>query len=157
MPPMDLESFLGARFPRSTDKPTATTRRFYLWRGKRWALFAHHIVKSDAPGFHTHPWDGISILFGTYVETRLKSGPKGGSNDASRRRLTHARWLVNFIAADVPHRIDIERPLWTLFLHFNRRNAWAIFDEHGNRLATEPWRGPNVASFDERATTEAIP
>jgi hypothetical protein len=127
----NLETLLG-RFFRASKEKESPVRRFYLWKGQHWALFAHHILRSDSANqYHTHPWDGVSVIFGRYREQIL------GKPQVFRMG-------VNLIRASQPHRIDIARPVWTLFFHFKRKSAWGIYDNNGNIIAADPWRGPDA-------------
>ncbi len=104
--------------------------RYYLLSFLGYGLFLHRIKQSDPPNaLHSHPWNGISLHIGTYIEHRLGQEPK------------LKRW-VNFIRGNIPHRVElVNGPLWTLFLHGRRYNKWGVFDLLGNLLEEEPWRG----------------
>lgn len=118
--------------------------RYYVHRGGddgRWGLFIHRIVKSDDKGvFHNHPWDGVAFVFGSYLEETPTSTP---------RRV----WLLNKIGNRRSHRVEIRKPVWTIFLHFRRKDGgrWWFHDRAGNRIdgkgeghAENPWRGPDL-------------
>lgn len=107
------------------------THRYYVLRGERASLFVHRIVESDKPGvYHTHPWEGLSFHIRPYIEETA-----GGRH---RRRFLHR------IHGQIPHRVEVDRPVWTLFLHGRRRYTWGYFDSSGNPLTqTDPWRGPD--------------
>lgn len=113
--------------------------RFYVRRAGDgcWGLFVHRIVRSDKKGvFHTHPWDGMALVLGSYVEEAPDSPPR-------RVRFFNRIWHRR------PHRVDIDRPVWTLFLHFRRQGDWWFSDRSGQRLevngeTVSPWRGPDT-------------
>ncbi len=91
--------------------------RFYLLPHVK----LHYIHSSDAD-FHTHPWDGISIIFG-YREEHCPGKPV-------------TRCFINRVYAFKPHKVTIIRPVWTLFIHWRRVNEnWYYGSEHA------PWQG----------------
>jgi hypothetical protein len=135
--------------------------RFYLRRAGdtgRWGLFLHRIVASDAPEvFHNHPWDGVSFIFGSYLEETPISAP---------RRVR----FFNRIYRRKSHRVDIDKPTWTLFLHFKRQGPWGFHDrfarpvyfyvpEHERDGSSEhggsPWRGPDSSRPKEDQREES--
>lgn len=144
-----LDRVLGRLLPVSRK---GSIHRFYLRRGsegvsgwRAWGLFVHRIVRSDAAEvFHNHPWNGVALIFGGYWE---------------ETPTTPLRWVsgLNWIGHQRSHRVEIERPTWTLFLHFERANgAWGFHDRsrrpcdvEGRPLApspgpaVSPWRGPD--------------
>ena len=103
--------------------------RYYLFKAFGWGIFLHKIHHSDPQGlYHSHPWNGLSLILGKYVE--IKYG--------DRRR---EKWLFNLIRGSIHHRVEVSRPTWTLFIHAPRSNKWSIKDEVGNIVSEEPWRG----------------
>lgn len=125
-----IQWFLS-RLERSV-KPILT--RYYVLRSHYLGVKLHHIKESD-PEFHTHPWWGISFHWVPYTEER-KPG--------KRERITaRRRWFVNIVSPWIPHRVIVDKPMWTLFIHGPRVNEnWQYGGE------TAPWRGP-----DEKVTT----
>jgi hypothetical protein len=132
---------LGATLDRALGRLLPASRkgglhRFYVRRGGdhgRWGLFVHRIVRSDEPGvFHNHPWDGVALIFGSYVEETPGSPPRTVR-------------LLNRVGHRRPHRVEIRRPTWTVFLHFRRQSdgSWWFQDRDGRRLSETPWRGPD--------------
>jgi hypothetical protein len=108
-------SFLKRWFRCSTANPALT--RFYLCPHVK----LHRINCSDTE-FHSHPWNGISLIFGSYVEQAMGE--------------EHRRIGFNYISAQTPHRIIVSKPVWTLFIHGQRINEnWT----YGGTKA--PWRG----------------
>lgn len=120
--------------------------RYYLIRS-RWGFGVklHRIHTSD-PNFHTHPWNGISIVLGSYAEERVHG-------DGSREYRPTV-WL-NFVAAYRPHRVTLHQAqdgstpaVWTIFIHGPRINdAWSFFDDNAGVLTPQgaaPWRGPDI-------------
>ncbi len=113
------------RFRVSTIGP-ALDRYYILPRVK-----LHRIHSSDAE-FHTHPWNGISIIFGRYTEIRSDEG------------VPTTRWFFNRVFAFIGHKVLVDRPVWTLFIHGKRRNEnWYYGDSE------KPWEG----SDDERESS----
>jgi len=112
--------------------------RFYVRRAGddgRWGLFIHRSVRSDEPEvFHNHPWSGLALILGSYVEETPDSAP---------RRVR----ILNVVGHRRSHRVEIDQPVWTVFLHFRRRGggSWWFHDRVGKRLGAGgvPWRGPD--------------
>ena len=107
-----------------------TIHRYYVLKILGWAIFIHHHLKSEDEGiYHTHPWDGLSIMFGSYMEQKL--------GDKLRKKR-----IFNRVKATTPHRVDLHNgPMWTIFIHQTRYNRWAVFNEAGEKVDEEPWRG----------------
>jgi hypothetical protein len=105
--------------------------RHYVWQRWGFGLFIHEIHTSeDRNVFHNHPWSGISLILGSYVEQYHGTRPV-------------RRWLINWIKAERHHRIEVNRTVYTIFFHFRRKNnhSWTVIDTDGNVLKREPWRG----------------
>lgn len=80
----------------------------------------HHIHGEDK--WHTHPWNGFSIIFGSYEEDRGQGWKR--------------RWIFNTIGAKQRHRV--RGNVWTLFFHGNRINEKWEWDG-----VIAPFRGPD--------------
>lgn len=103
--------------------------RFYIAKAFGFGLFAHRIHHSDPPGvYHSHPWSGLSIIFGSYRECY--------KDDSRVRR----RWVFNWVSARRHHRTVVDRPVWTLFFHLRKSNQWSVLDDAGNAVVA-PWKG----------------
>ncbi len=115
-----------------------STDRYYLAKVLGCGAFLHNIHDSDPKGiFHTHPWPGLSIIFGNYIEERLlPNGP-----DMPVKLVRRRRWGFNLVAAKVPHRVEVFCPTWTLFIHLPKNNKWKIFDRFGQVQTEAPWEG----------------
>jgi hypothetical protein len=107
----------------------ASLDRYYLFKLFGFGLFLHKIHHSDpVERFHSHPWSGLSVIFGTYIEKFVDGTFK------------HRRWF-NWINAKRHHQVIINKPTWTLFFHLPKSNQWEIVDYKGDVIATEPWKG----------------
>lgn len=113
--------------------------RFYLFKVLGYGIFFHRIHHSEAPGvFHSHPWNGFSIIFGSYIEETIAGGKV-------------LRRFFNYIHAPRHHRVEVSRPVGTLFFHGPRYNAWEVVDSDGKIIAKEPWRGiGGPTAYDSR-------
>lgn len=108
----------------------ASLDRIYLLKLWGYGLFLHKIHASDPPGvWHSHPWNGFSIIFGSYLEEYQ-----------CNRGVFHPRRLYNRIFATLHHRVAVEKPVWTLFFHLPKCNSWSIIDSSG-RSVDSPWEG----------------
>jgi hypothetical protein len=138
--PCSLLDRILTRFFQSSKDKNSSLHRWYLWRTSVFGIFVHRFNRSDEPeSYHSHPWHGVSLIFGSYQEQCL------GSESQKRT------WM-NLISADVPHRVDIERPVWTIFIHgprlqrahpMSKEVGWGFFDAEGNVTFWNPWRGPD--------------
>jgi len=105
-----------------------TCDRFYLLKLFGIGIFLHKLHKSEKNGiFHTHPWNGVSFILGSYNEQQIGKDSKKKS-------------FFNFVKATIPHRIEVgDKPIWTLFIHGQKFNRWQVFNANGDVLETEPW------------------
>jgi len=129
----------------------ASIDRYYLFKLLGFGAFLHHIHDSDPEGlFHSHPWNGISIIFGSYVEEfRGDYHGKRFGCEVYRRRCR----FINFVAAKSHHRVIIEKPVWTLFIHLRKSNKWSIINEAGDTVEA-PWEGEKgFKNYAEAAAT----
>ena len=103
--------------------------RYYLLQAFGFGIFVHYIHDDeDVDVFHSHPWNGISLIFGSYLEEIL-------SKPARLRR------LFNLIKAPRHHRVTLPNgPVWSVFFHFRRYNRWTVMHRNGTEMASEPWR-----------------
>lgn len=103
--------------------------RYYLLNVLGFAVFVHRIHHDEDDGiYRNHPWSGLSIILGRYLEQRHGEAPKV------------RRWL-HWLPATKHHRITLPYgPVWTIFIHMRRSNAWTVVNEAGEVIATEPWR-----------------
>lgn len=104
--------------------------RFYVLQAFGFGLFVHHIHHDeDADVFHSHPWSGVSLILGRYLEERFGESPR-------------IRWFFNVLRAERFHRVTLPRgPVWSIFVHGRRSNRWAVKHRDGRTLDVEPWRG----------------
>lgn len=110
-------------------------------------LFVHRIHHSDPVGtYHSHPWSGLSIIFGRYKEIFPGEHYLGGCAEyvAERR-------FFNWVRAGRHHRVVVDKPVWTLFFHLRKSNQWEIIDDKGNKVEA-PWEGDK----GHKSYTEAI-
>lgn len=111
----------------------ATVDRYYLasWRG--WAVFLHRIHRDEQEGvYHSHPWSWVSVILGSYTDHRFVV-------TGARSRV---RQFFNWCRAGEPHRVTLHNgPVWTLCIHAPRVCQWATFDQLGQVIEREPWRG----------------
>jgi len=116
----------------------ASIDRYYVFKLFGFGAFLHNIHDSDPAGlYHSHPWSGVSIIFGSYTEEFKGDyhGPRFGC-EVYRR---HCRW-INFISAKQHHRVIVSKPTWTLFVHLRKSNKWSIINEAGETVEA-PWEG----------------
>jgi hypothetical protein len=107
-----------------------TCDRYYLISLFGFAVFLHRLHCDEEKGvYHNHPWSGISLIIGSYLEQRYGDRPR-------------IRRLLHFLPATTYHRLELPNgPVWTIFFHFRRSNRWRVINEQGKVMVTEPWRG----------------
>jgi len=94
--------------------------RYYVFSSKWFGIKVHHIHGEDK--WHTHPWNGFSIIFGRYEEDTGKG--------------YRPRWFFNWIGARRRHRV--RGNVWTIFINFRRTNDRWEWDG-----VVAPFRGPD--------------
>jgi hypothetical protein len=102
-------------------------RRYYIYRGKhRPHIYLHHIVRSDYErACHDHPWDFVSIILkGGYTEHNqcLETAFCAEHTHVIKKR---AGSIVAHKAEDL-HRLELERPAWTLVFSGRKRREWGF-------------------------------
>lgn len=106
-----------------------TCDRYYVLPLFGFALFVHRLHRDEDKGiYHNHPWSGLSLILGRYLEQRHGEAPK-------------MRWGFHWLPATKHHRIELPwGPVWTIFFHLRRFHKWTVINEAGETIATEPWR-----------------
>lgn len=89
--------------------------RWFIFRSKFFHILLHKFHCSDS-GLHTHPWANISVP--------LSSGMREYHIDGTYTNLP--RFKPYFRQAKQPHRVEIERESWTIFIYFRRRFNWGF-------------------------------
>jgi hypothetical protein len=107
--------------------------RYYLLKLFGFGIFLHKIHSRDPEGFyHNHPWNGISFIFGEYLEEKIY--------DRFKFSLADRKWW-NYIDGTHHNVSPIFGPVWTLFIHWPRCRQWTVVNDRYEVVATEPWRG----------------
>src|SRR3989304_3456542 len=120
--------------------------RYYLFNLFGFGAFLHRIHHNDPLGtYHSHPWSGLSIILGSYWEAHLDQQPKPGVYRFVKKS------LFNWVKAKRHHNVQIDKPVWTIFLHLPKSNQWEVVDESGNK-SIAPWEGDK----GHKSYTEAI-
>lgn len=111
----------------------AATWRWYVI-STPWFGVKIHWIRQVEDEWHTHPWNGFSIVFGSYEEQKVEateiSLSSGQMHEGPWRRV---RWF-NRIGAFTPHRT--RGNTLTLFFHGPRINEDWFWGED-----KAPWRG----------------
>ena len=104
--------------------------RYYILQAFGLGLFVHYIHHDEAVDvFHSHPWDGLSFIFGGYLEERFGKSSR-------------MRWFFNVVRAKRFHRVSLPKgPVWSVFVHGRRKNTWEVKRRDGVVVDVEPWRG----------------
>ena len=98
--------------------------RWWLCRYKRWlpVAYLHCFLRSDSDrALHDHPFGYVSlILRGSYVEHTIR---QGGIHQRKRYSEGDVLWRLDGRFA---HRIEIDKPCWTLFLRGPFYRQWGF-------------------------------
>jgi hypothetical protein len=87
--------------------------RYVLFERRYGGLYVTRFQSSDPePVYHNHPWWMLTFFLGSYVE------------DTPGRRVKRRAGQVVFRRAQWVHRLEIERPMWTVTLHGPKNRAW---------------------------------
>lgn len=130
-----LERFLRKVLPYRIVRRDDYMVRFFLLgsRGEgdeRWGVRLHHILSSDDDTlYHSHPYNFVSfILWGGYTEYQ----PDG---TVTRYRIGNR----NRMSIDDYHRLELEKPAWTLVFTGSRVADWGFWSgKQGDPFI--PWR-----------------
>jgi len=104
--------------------------RHYVLSVFGFGLFVHRIHHDEKPDiYHSHPWDGVSLILGSYTEEQ-RGKPK------------RIRRFFNVLRAPVHHRVELRAgPVWSIFVHGRRYNRWEVVRKDGSVIDVEPWKG----------------
>lgn len=96
-------------------------RWYLLPRNPIFNAYLHLFLRSDDDrALHDHPWFNLSIILeGEYVERTICAG---GINQRDRRVAGGLKFRTPWHA----HRVEIDRPCWTLFLTGPRIRVWGF-------------------------------
>lgn len=88
-------------------------------------VFLHKIILSDSDHLHDHPWNYVTIILkGGYWE--WAPATKDG-----KKEFEYARWCgpgtILTRRATQYHRLELEKPMWSLFFHGFRFREWGFF------------------------------
>ena len=95
-------------------------RRWILrtpWRTIR----IHHILRSDYDrALHDHPFGFWTILLtGSYIEV-LADGD-------DEKHVKRKRWTLRWVDAETPHRLILDKPVWTLVIAQHKWREWGFY------------------------------
>lgn len=98
-------------------------RRYKLVRTRFGNIYLHHILRSDEDlCLHDHPWSFITIIL------------RGGYREVMRHGTFWRRPGTLLIRpARTAHRIEVDRPAWSLVLVGPKWREWGFFTKHGWR------------------------
>lgn len=95
-------------------------RWYLLPRNRFFNLYFHRFYGSDAPVPHDHPWVSMSwILDGSYVEHTQRGASKKSVGNITLRGAKSLHW------------IEIDKPVYTLFVTGPRMRRWGFQCEQG--------------------------
>jgi len=95
-------------------------RWWVIPRNKKFNIYYHYFFGSDADTMHDHPWWSISfILRGSYIEHTLKGDFVRKAGSITFRKATDLHW------------IELEKPVYTLFITGPKVRSWGFQCESG--------------------------
>jgi hypothetical protein len=103
-------------------------------RNRFFNIYLHCILRSDWDRYlHDHPWWNISIPLNSYCEIKPREGwftPFTEGQDPCY--YVERRAFVPILRPPVsPHRIVIDRAVWSLFITGPVQRAWGFYTEKG--------------------------
>jgi hypothetical protein len=102
---------------------TVYIRRYFILKTRWGRIYLHHIQRSDADRcLHDHPWRFVSIIL------------SGGYREVMRRGTFWRRPGQLLIRpAHTAHRIEVDRPAWSLVFTTRQFRPWGFFTRAGWR------------------------
>jgi hypothetical protein len=107
-------------------------KRWWVIPRNRWFnIYLHQFLRSDDDrALHDHPWVNLSVLLqGEYREHTIAAGGVG-------RVVTRRAGEMKLRLPGTAHRIEIDRPCWTLFITGPVVRNWGFHCPKGWR----PWQ-----------------
>lgn len=107
------------------------------------ALFSiklHKIIVSDDECLHDHPWAYISVILkGGYTESSFADPGKAHKqhwiwskkSDQFIARKFHRPGSILMRPASWAHRLEVQKPCWTLVFTFKKIRTWGFFTARG--------------------------
>lgn len=82
----------------------------------------HHILRSDYDrALHDHPFSFWTILLtGGYIEV-LPDGKH------AEKHIKRKKWTMRWVDAEQPHRLVLDKPVWTLVLATHQTRDWGFY------------------------------
>lgn len=112
--------------------------RYFLFRSKRLAIFIHHLHASDEDrALHDHPWAFLTFLLSSgyweHVDNWREIKQKSWLPQFQRiaGRFWRRRFSILYRPAKWRHRLELERPVWTLVIRFRRERDWGFWTDSG--------------------------
>jgi hypothetical protein len=137
--------------------------RYRIWSTKRCGIYLHKILRTDTDrNLHDHPFDFTSIiLWGGYWEHgrqavdhwREHLPPHGLVEQTFEpvRRWYGIGSIIRHWACDL-HRVELDRPAWTLFIRGPRVREWGFLTEDG----WVPWdKYENLGEYASQGASSA--
>ena len=101
--------------------------RYFIFRSKYIGVFIHRLLRSDVRTMHDHPWTFISIILtGEYTEHTLSKH----INNLEVKKV-YKRFSILYRPAKWIHRLEMDKPMWTLVIRFKRTKPWEFFSKTG--------------------------
>lgn len=129
---MGLTNWFLSLFPLQVvhnEKNEPYIRRYHVLN-KKWCpykIYIHNIIRSDEDReCHDHPWPFLSIILkGWYREYNLNTKTNTMSVKDWRRFS-----IVRHKAEDA-HRLEVEKPMWTLVFIGKKTRDWGFYTDNG--------------------------
>lgn len=118
----------------------------WLFHTPRFTLRLHHIMRSDLDReLHDHPFDFWTFRLGPYTEVLAAKEDEDCDQDGLVYHYRR-RFSLQFVKAEIPHRLILKRPVWTLVLSYPKRRAWGYY--LNNDIRPESWVRAHSSSRD---------
>jgi len=90
--------------------------RYIILKRPSFAIFIHHLMRSDYDRcLHDHPWSFLTWRLGPYIE------------HTERGAFPRRRFSIGWRPAEFKHRLQMDRPVWTVVLRFRYQRVWGFW------------------------------
>lgn len=122
----NIEADAGTRWPRHKvirmcDDNSPLLVRYFILHTKPISIFVHHLMQSDVErALHDHPWSFFTFLVsGGYWEHTVTE------------RIWRHRFSLLYRPAEWQHRLELEKPVWTVVIKFRSHREWGFIMKDG--------------------------
>ncbi len=115
--------------------------RWVLFKGFWFRIYLHHLHRSDFDRhLHDHPWPFVSFLLkGRYTEVTETVYSKSLPVVTLRENRETLRWINYRPDPTVPHRLELDNPVWSLVFVGRQVRPWGFHMDDGRWVHHEDY------------------